>query len=133
MAVSDGAIAHVQELLAGLGPIRIRKMFGAAGVYYDDVIFAVIGEEDLYIKVDEETRSAFEAAGSEPFTFEMKDGKLEAMSYWRLPEAAADDPEDALRWARLGVDAGFRARRPKKATKQASPAADLGPGPWVED
>ena len=133
MAVSDGIVEHVRELLSGLGPITVKKMFGAAGLYYDDVIFAIIGGEDVYIKVDEETRPAFEAAGSGPFTFEMKSGKLEAMSYWRLPESAADDAEEAVRWARLGVEAGFRARKPKKKAKKASPAVDLGPGPWDRD
>ena len=132
MAVSDGVIAHVSELLAGLGRIRVRRMFGGAGVYCDDVMFALIGGEDLYIKVDDETRPAFEAAGSAgPFTFEMKSGELETMGYWRIPDAASDDPEEAQRWGRLGLDAALRAKRPK--SRKASPDVDLGPGPWVRD
>ena len=131
MAVSAGFAEHVRELLGELGPIRIKNMFGGAGVYCDDLIFALIIEDALWIKADAENRTLFEAAGSEPFTFEYKDGRRETMNYWRLPDTASDAPEEALRWARLGLDAALRARRPK--TKKAAPLAELGPGPWVED
>ena len=116
------------ELLAGLGSLRVKRMFGGAGVYQDDLMFALIDDDVLYIKADAQSRPAFEAAGSSQFTVEMK-GRTETMGYWRLPAEAADDSDAAQRWARLGLEAALRARRPKK--KRAAPAAaDLGPGPW---
>ena len=128
MAVTDAFAEHVLELLAGLGPLTVKRMFGGAGVYRDDVMFALLDDDLLYIKADAESRPAFERAGSSPFTVVMK-GRTETMGYWRLPAEAADDPDAAQRWARLGLDAALRARRPKK--KKAAPvAADLGPGPW---
>ena len=130
MAVSEAFAGHVLELLGGLGPLRIKRMFGGAGVYRDDLMFALLDDDVLYIKADAESRSAFEAAGSSQFTVEMK-GRTETMGYWRLPAEAADDPEAAERWARLGLEAALRARRPKKKKKAAPAAAgDLGPGPW---
>ena len=132
MAVSDGFAEHVRELLAELGPIQIRKMFGGAGVYRDGVVFGLIDDDTLYFKTDEATRAEWAAAGSAPFTFQYKDGRTEATSYWRLPAAASDDAEAAQRWARLGLEAALRKSRPKKGAKAASPAADLGPGPWDE-
>ncbi len=128
MAVSESFIEHVRELLGGLGPIRIKRMFGGAGVYCDDVMFALLEDEELYIKVDGANRPEFEAAGSQPFTVEMK-GRTETMNYWRLPADASDDADAAVRWARLGLEAALRAKRPKK---KAPAAADLGPGPWDE-
>ena len=132
MAVSEGFAEHVRELLAALGPVRIKRMFGGAGVYRDELMFGLIVDETLYLKADEETRPAWEAVGSQPFTFQYKDGRTETTSYWRLPATASDDPEEAQRWARLGLDAALRTKRPRKA-KRAAPAEDLGPGPWVED
>ena len=128
MAVSEAFAEHVLELLGGLGPLRIKRMFGGAGVYRDDLMFALLDDDVLYIKADAESRPAFEAAGSSPFTVEMK-GRTETMGYWRLPAEAADDAEAAERWARLGLEAALRARRPKKKTAPAA-AGDLGPGPW---
>ena len=131
MAVSEAFAEHVLELLSGLGSLRVKRMFGGAGVYRDDLMFALLDDDVLYIKADAEGRPAFEAAGSSQFTVEMK-GRTETMGYWRLPAEAADDPETAQRWARLGLDAALRARKPKKK-RAAAPADDLGPGPWKQD
>ena len=125
MAVTEAFAAHVQELLSSLGAIRIKKMFGGAGVYAHDMMFGLIAGETLYLKVDDFTEAEFAAAGSEPFVFGMKDGTSLTMRYWRLPDDAADDPEASSRWARLALDAALRAKKPKKGAR-----ADIGPGPW---
>ena len=125
MAASEDFAAHVQELLSGLGAIRTRRMFGGAGVYAQDVMFGLIMGETLYLKVDDLSEGEFNAAGSEPFVFQFKDGTSGSLRYWRLPEEAADDAEAAERWARLGLDAALRAKKPKKGAR-----ADIGPGPW---
>ena len=131
MAVSEAFVEHVRELLADLGRIRIKRMFGGAGVYRDDLIFGLVADETLWVKTDATTRPEWAAAGSEPFAFTYKDGRRETTSYWRLPAAALEDPEEARRWARLGLEAALRAKRPKKAV--AAAVAELGPGPWHED
>jgi DNA transformation protein len=126
LAVSEEFCAHVQELLAGLGPLRIKKMFGAAGVYAGDLFFAVIDQETLYLKVDDLTAAEFEAAGSKPFVLQTKDGPA-TLRYWHIPDEAADDAEAAERWARLGLDAALRAKKPRK---KRAVREDIGPGPW---
>ncbi len=125
MTVSQAQIEQALELLGGLGPLRPKRMFGAVGLYCDDLFFAVLGEETLYFKVDAETEPRFREAGSTPFTFE-SDGKLVSMAYWRIPETALDDPEEAVDWARLGVDAALRAlaRKAKPKVKSAKLKTD---------
>ncbi|HEX8569677.1 MAG TPA: TfoX/Sxy family protein [Caulobacteraceae bacterium] len=132
MAASQSFTEHVRELLGPLGPIRIKRMFGGTGVWCDDRMFAFIEGDDLYLKADAESRPLFEAAGSEPFMIEMK-GRTESTGYWRLPAGASDDAAEALRWARLGLDAALRARKPKKKGASVPAAAALGPGPWDAD
>ena len=129
MPVSGAFAEHARELLGGLGPIRTKRMFGGVGVYCDDVMFALLDDDDLYLKTDDLNRSEFEAAGSEPFVIGMK-GRTERTSYWRIPAEASEDPEEALRWARLGLEAALRKRKPKARKPSAS---DLGPGPWTQD
>lgn len=126
MAVSEDIIAHVQELLAGLGSLRVKKMFGAAGIYAGDLFFGVIDSETLYLKVDDLTAPQFAAAGSKPAVLQTKDGPM-TLRFWSLPDEAADDPEAAERWARLALDAALRAKKPKK---KGAARADIGPGPW---
>ena len=41
------------------GAIRSRKMFGEYGLYCDDVFFAVICDDQLFVKVTPEGEAAF--------------------------------------------------------------------------
>ena len=72
----DALIATAQDLFSGLGDIRVRKMFGGAGVYYDK--------------------------GT---------GEIMTMSYRAMPETAFDDADEALAWAKLGIEAAARAQK----------------------
>ena len=125
MAVSATAIDHAKELFAPFGDIRVKKMFGGAGVYCDDLFFAIMDGEAIYLKVDDETRAAFEAQGLEPFVFEMKDGSSGVMNYYNAPEDIYDDEDELKRWTTLALDAAARAAKFKKkpAKKKAKKAA----------
>jgi DNA transformation protein len=128
VAVGAAVRDRYVELLDGLGRLKTRAMFGGVGIYCDDVFFALIVGEDLYLKIDDQTQAQFSDAGSEPFVFQMKDGQSAQMRYWKLPDLANDDPDQARHWAALAVGAGLRARKPAKA--RASGHSDIGPGPW---
>ena len=56
----------IQDLFQELGTVRIRKMFGGQGIYLHDQMFGLVAADELYLKTDDETRPAFEAAGSRP-------------------------------------------------------------------
>ena len=129
MAVSADFLQHLEGLLADLGPLTVKKMFGGASLQVDGAAFALVFGETLYIKVDDDNRAAFEAEGSGPFVYDMKDGRSASLGYWSLPESGLDDPDEAVRWARLGVEAAFRAKKPKTKTGRAV-REDIGPGPW---
>jgi DNA transformation protein len=109
MTRPDAFAEYVVELLAPLGRVHVRRMFGGHGVYCDDIMFALIADEVLYFKVDAATRARFEQAGSEQFTYETR-GKRAAMSYWRAPDEAMDAPHAALPWARDAYAAALRSR-----------------------
>ena len=117
MAVEPGQVEQVHELFGALGVLRTRRMFGGLGVYCDELFFALADDGLVFIKVDPVTEREFREAGSEPFTFPGSDGELNVMSYWRLPENAYDEPEEAQRWARLGLEAALRARSAKPVRK----------------
>jgi DNA transformation protein len=111
-----GFHAFVEELFAGLGPVRIRRMFGGAGIYAGDVMFALIDDEIIYLKTDEALRADLAAEGSAAWVYSRAAGSWEDSSYWRLPEAALDDPDAAADWARraLAVAAAKAALKPPK-------------------
>jgi len=118
-----GFPAFVTELLEGLGPVRVRRMFGGAGVYADDVMFGLIDDEVLYLKTDEALRAELAAEGSVSWVYGGRGGPLEQTSYWSVPETALDDPDEAVAWARkaLAVARAKAAANPKKRRKGSLP------------
>ncbi|MEL7028233.1 MAG: TfoX/Sxy family protein [Pseudomonadota bacterium] len=114
--------AFACELFEGLGPVRARGMFGGAGLYVDDVMFALIADEQIYLKVDDANRSAFEELGLAPFTYEAKGGKRAVMSYHALPETCLDDAEEAREWGEGALAAARRAKAKAKPKRKRKPA-----------
>lgn len=121
MAVSAEYKEFVSEQLEPLGPVRIRNMFGGAGVYLDDLMFGLIAGETLFFKVDDRNRADYEAEEMGPFVYEPPSGKSVAMSYYELPERLYDDADELVAWARKALDAALAAKAAKPAPKKRIP------------
>ncbi len=115
--MSAALVDHCLELLAPLGRVRSRRMFGGHGLYVDDLFVALIAFDRLYLKVDEQSRAAFVAAGCEPFVY-AGGGRSVTMGYYTVPAEAMESPALMQPWARQAMSAALRAR----AAKPASPA-----------
>ena len=114
--MTDG---EVIALFAPFAPVTARKMFGGLGIYCEGVIFALVAQGELFMKVDGENEALFTAAGSTPFVYEGK-GKPVAMRYFRLPADAYDDEAALVRYAAAALAAGHRAgaARSRKGRRQ---------------
>jgi DNA transformation protein len=113
---------HCLELLAPMGSVRARRMFGGHGLYIDDLFVAIIAFDNLYLKANAATRPAFEAAGSSPFVYDSKN-KAVALGYWTAPADALESPALMAPWARLAIEAALAARRAAKPVKPVKPRA----------
>jgi DNA transformation protein len=111
MTVDAGFAEYCAELLASVGEVRSKKMFGGYGLYVDDVFVAIIVGDTLYLKADEQTQSRFMDAGCHRFEYTARGKKKQSMGYWSVPPEAMDSPRLMAPWARLAVEAGLRARR----------------------
>ena len=60
-------IEFLQEWLAPLGEITARAMFGGHCLYCDGLVFALVASQEVFLKVDAETRPTYEAIGARPF------------------------------------------------------------------
>jgi len=121
MARQDSFVEYMLELLEPLGPVRARAMFGGWGIYSGGVMFGLIAEGRLFLKVDDVTRPVFEAAGGEPFVYTGAQ-KPTTMSYWTAPADAQDDALALLPWPRRAVEAAQRAATQKKPAKKTTAA-----------
>jgi DNA transformation protein len=121
--LSSGFTDYVLELLQGVGRVEARRMFGGAGIYRDGVMFALLDDDAVYFRVDDELEADLKAQGSVPWVYSMKrDGAVRDMGYWRMPETAADDPDEAVAIARRAYLAATK-RKASQAKKQSTKAA----------
>ena len=101
------------DLLGGIGPVEPRRLFGATALWLDGVVFGLIFEDRLYLKVDDLSRPDFEAAGQESLGYQRQGRPAALKSFYTMPEDAMDDADAALAWARRGIDAALRAQTKK--------------------
>jgi DNA transformation protein len=114
MSVDEGLFAWVEEALAPLGRVTMRRMMGGATLYLDGTVFAILDEGEIWFKADKESDAAWDAQGCERFQVEFGDGRSGTMNYRRGPTDVYDDPEAMQRWASLALEAGLRAAAKKK-------------------
>ena len=111
-------VDHCMELLAPLGAVRVRRMFGGWGLYVDELFIAIVAAERLYLKADAAARDVFAAAGCEPFVYSARTAAV-AMGYWSAPADALDSPALMQPWARLALAAAVKARAAKRCSRSA--------------
>lgn len=66
MASHPDFVNYVAEQLRQAGVIRSRKMFGEYGLYCDNVFFAVICNDQLFVKATPQGEAAFPALPKAP-------------------------------------------------------------------
>jgi DNA transformation protein len=110
-------VGFVVESLQALGPVSARRMFGGHGIFMDGLMFGLIADDQLYLKVDDGNRAAYETEGLQPFTYSSR-GRTIELSYRQAPGEAFDDLEVMCAWGREAFAAALRAVR-KTARRSA--------------
>ncbi|MGB7269159.1 MAG: TfoX/Sxy family protein [Albidovulum sp.] len=100
MSVSDADIAFALELFDGLAPLTHRKMMGGLCLYRDGIIFAILNSDgSIWLKGVGDFAQKMAGDGWPRWTYAREGKKTVAMPYWRLPDAALDDPALACDFA----------------------------------
>jgi DNA transformation protein and related proteins len=116
MVASDSFSEFLREQLAPLGRVAMRRMFGKTGVFCDGVMFGMVTDNVLYLRVDDRNRVAFkEAESSPPLSYEKKGNAID-LSFWRAPQRLFDEPDELVAWARLALAAARRVAAKRKRT-----------------
>jgi len=93
----------IRELFAPFGPVTVKRMFGGAGIWSDGLMFGLVFDGAIFLKVNETSIPEFEREGSRPFVYTRAKSRgrvgRASLSYWRLPERLYDDPEELAVWA----------------------------------
>jgi DNA transformation protein len=113
----------IRELFAAFGPVSVRRMFGGAGIYAEDRMFALVHEGVIYLKADAQNAPAFERESLAPFTYTTRGGTRAVMSYRRMPDRLYDDPDELATWTRAALAAarrGVKRKSPSSVTVKGS-------------
>src|SRR5207248_8518774 len=60
-------LAYVLEQLAGLAGLSARRMFGGVGLYCEELFFALLDNDTLYLRVNDDNRADYTARGMSQF------------------------------------------------------------------
>ena len=112
MPKTSDFLENVLILLAPLGDLRPKSMFGGFGVFLDDSMFALITKNnELFFKANDLNRPSFEEIGLKPYgTMPYYAAPVELMKHW--PEIKP--------WAEGAVAASIRAKSDKAGSKKSS-------------
>ncbi len=93
-AADAGFVAFVLDQLSDPAA-RTRAMFGGHGLYLGERFVGIVHRGRLYLKVDDASRSAYEARGMGPF----RPGPGTTMrGYFEVPPEVLEDPAELRRW-----------------------------------
>ena len=120
----DAIRGWLEEALAALPELSIRRLFGGAGIYSGETIFGVIYAQRVYLKTDERTRASFEERGSE--ALRARSGTV-LTRYYEVPAEVLDDEDELVRWARVALDAANDEPARPRRRGVVAPAAPAAP------
>ncbi len=125
MPINTDFANYCCDLLRSAGPCVAKRMFGGYGISTDGLTIAILTDlgdgEKLWLKGDELTRSRYEAAGGQIFSYPAK-GIPRSMNYFSSPMEAMDSPDAMRPWAALALECALRARAAKPKTPRKKPA-----------
>src|SRR5947199_10701952 len=116
MVASDGFTEFLCEQLSPRRGLPLRRRFGKTGVFCDGLMFGMITEDTLYVRVDDHNRAVFkEAEAAPPLNYDKK-GRTIDLSFWRVPERLLDEPDELILWARAALGAAGRVAAGRERT-----------------
>ena len=116
MAVQASYRNWILEQLAALGSLRSNRMFGATGLYCDDIFFGLIDDDTLFFKTDGSTSADYIARGMPRFMpFPTRPEAV--LAYHQVPADIIEDGEALRVWARKSVAVALVSQAAKSRPK----------------
>ena len=89
------------DLFQEFGPITLRRFFGGEGICSGQIMIGMVFGDTIDFKTDENSREAFLAEKTKPFTFVKRSTSETVITGWyALPDRLYDDPEELAQWAK---------------------------------
>ncbi len=105
MMPSGDFLTGTLNLLSIIGDLTSRAMFGGVGLYWHDLIFGIVFQNRLYLKVDDHSRADYLTRGMGPFR---PNERQTLTAYYEVPLDVLADQEALLSWVKEAIRAAQR-------------------------
>ncbi len=120
MPYSKDYLQYVLEQLAGLRGAVSRRMFGGAGLYYEELFFGLIAGDTLYFRVNDANRPDYETLGMNRFQ-PYADKPHLSFNYYEVPAHVLEDADELVVWARRSLEVAQAAAAAQATTQKRAP------------
>ncbi len=104
------------QLFEQLGSVKSRSMFGGFGIFIDDAMFALVVNNRLHIRADDQSSKNFQQQGYEPYVYK-KRGFPVVTKYFALPENIWETPELIIEKAKQALEVAKQERETQAKAK----------------
>ena len=116
MKKHDEFVDYLLEQMQPLGPVTAKAMFGGYGIYIDDLMFALVADDVLYLKTIADDLPEFGERGLRPFSY-TRNGKTFNMSYSEAPAEVLEDADIMQQWGNRAIAAAVKNRTNTRKTR----------------
>ena len=81
--------------------IEARMMLGTVGLFAGDQQFGVLDDERVFLRVDDDSRSVFEEAGTQPYSA----SDVKQAAYLEVPDGVVKDTDMLAAWVQRAIEA----------------------------
>lgn len=110
---------YILELLKPMHGVSAKRMFGGHGIFKNGLMFALLADDEIYLKADQKLIPEFEKLNCEQFTY-FKKGKPFKLGYFKAPPEALDVSHIMCEWGEKSYAAALRARAINAKTRKKS-------------
>jgi DNA transformation protein and related proteins len=82
--------------------VTARAMMGGYVLYMEGKVFAIAEDETLWLKGSDILSDWYLSRGSKKFWY-IKEGKIQGMNYFSVPEDVLENREDFKRWVEVAL------------------------------
>lgn len=109
------------DLFQVFGPVSLRRFFGGEAIYAGEIVIGMIFNDTIYFKTDDNTRGAFIAERTKPFSFVKRStGETVITTWYAIPDRLYDDPDELAEWAKAACAVASAKEGAKRARKPAA-------------
>ncbi|AEX21452.1 TfoX/Sxy family DNA transformation protein [Vibrio natriegens] len=104
------------KLFEALGTIKSRSMFGGFGLFADETMFALVVNDQLHIRADQQTSSNFEKQGLKPYVYK-KRGFPVVTKYYAISDDLWESSERLIEVAKKSLEQANLEKKQQASSK----------------